>query len=113
MILAETKNAAERFQTLVKLEKRARKLEYFTSANNILFTLNKERNNVEKIKRLDEAIKSDKSDYNFCRATIYKHQVLVECGMYERIKEQDIIDLSNVYNYLFRQKFDTLFVQCH
>ena len=113
VILAETKGADEHFKTLVKLEKRARKLEHFTMANNILFTINKERSNVEKIKYLDEAIKSDKSDYNFCRATIYKHQVLVENGMYERIKEQDIVDLSNIYSYLFRQRFDTLFVKCH
>ncbi|MEZ8094280.1 hypothetical protein ACED51_09315 [Photobacterium swingsii] len=113
VILAENKNADERFRALVKLEKRARKLKHFTSANNILFTINEERSNVDKIKYLDEAIKSDQSDYNVCRATIYKHQVLVESGMYERIKEQDIIDLSNIYNYLFRQKFDTLFVQCH
>ena len=33
--------------------------------------------------------------------------------MYDRIKEQDIVDLSNIYNYLFRQKFDILFVKCH
>lgn len=113
VILAETKDADDRFKTLVKLEKRARKLKHFTTANNILFTINKERSNVEKIKYLDEAIKSDQSGYNFCRATIYKHQVLVESGMYERIKEQDIIDLLNIYNYLFRQKFDTLFIKCH
>ena len=113
VILAETKSADKRFKTLVKLEKRARKLKHFTTANNILFTINKERPNVEKIKYLDEAIKSDQSDYNFCRATIYKHQVFVESGMCERIKEQDIKDLLNIYNYLFRQKFDTLFVKCH
>jgi hypothetical protein len=113
VIIAETKDADERFRTLVRLEKRARKLEHFTLANNILFDINGERTNVEKIKQLDKAIESDKSGYNFCRATIYKHQALVENEMYDRIKEQDINDLSNIYNYLFRQKFDTLFVKCH
>jgi hypothetical protein len=113
VIIAETKGADERFRTLVRLEKRARKLEHFTLANNILFEINSERTNVEKIKQLDKAIESDRSGYNFCRATIYKHQALVESGMYNRIKEKDINDLSNIYNYLFRQKFDTLFVQCH
>lgn len=113
VILAETKDAEQRFKALVRLEKRARKEKHFTLANNILFTINNERNNVDKIKQLDKAIASDRSSYNFCRATIYKHQSLVESGMYDRIKEQDIIDLSNIYNYLFKQKFDSLFVKCH
>lgn len=113
VILAETKSADERFKTLVRLEGRARKLKHFTLANNILFTINNERSNVEKVKQLDKAIESDRSGYNFCRATIYKHEALVRSGMYDRIKEKDINDLSNIYNYLFRQKFDTLFTKCH
>ncbi|OCH02275.1 hypothetical protein A6E10_17535 [Aliivibrio fischeri] len=113
VILAELKEPDERFKTLVRLEKRARKFKHYTTANNILFTINNERSNVEKIKELDKAIESDRSGYNFCRATIYKHQVLVESGMYDRIKEHDINELSNIYNYLFRQKFDILFVKCH
>lgn len=113
VILAETKSADERFKTLVRLERRARKLKHFTLANNILFTINNERSNVEKVKQLDKAIESDRSGYNFCRATIYKHEALVGSGMYDRIKEKDINDLSNIYNYLFRQKFDTLFTKCH
>ncbi len=112
-IIAQGKDPEQRFKTLVRLETRARKLEHFTLANNILFDINNERNNVEKIKQLDKAIKSDRSSYNYCRATIYKHQILVESGKFDHIKEQDIVDLSNIYNYLFRQKFDTLFVKCH
>lgn len=113
IIIAQGKDPDQRFKTLVRLETRARKLKHFTLANNILFDINNERNNVDKLKQLDKAIESDRSSYNFCRATIYKHQTLVESGMYDRIKEQDIVDLSNIYNYLFRQKFDILFVKCH
>lgn len=113
VVLAEEKDVDERFRTLVRLEKKARKLNHITTANNILFTINKERSNVDKIKNLDIAIKSDKSSYNFCRATIYKHQTLADSNLFERIKDIDIQDLSNIYNYLFRQKFDSLFVQCH
>ncbi|MCF2825716.1 MULTISPECIES: SIR2 family protein [unclassified Pseudoalteromonas] len=113
VVLAEAKTAEERFKTLVRLEKRARKLGYITTANNILFEINKERSRVEKIKNLDKAIESDRSGYNFCRAMIYKFQTLLDSEMYDRIKEQDINDLSNIYNYLFRQKFDSLFSQCH
>ncbi len=113
MIIAQGKDTEQRLKTLVRLEKQARKEKHFTLANNILFDINSERNNVDKLKQLDKAINSDRSSYNFCRATIYKHQTLVESGMYDRIKEQDIVELSNIYNYLFRQKFDTLFVKCH
>lgn len=113
VIIAQGKDTEQRLKTLVRLEKQARKEKHFTLANNILFDINSERNNVDKLKQLDKAINSDRSSYNFCRATIYKHQTLVESGMYDRIKEQDIVELSNIYNYLFRQKFDTLFVKCH
>lgn len=113
VVLAEDKAPDDRFKSLVRLEKKARRHEHFTLANNILFTINKERTNVDKIKNLDTALESEKSSYNFCRATIYKNQALVESNLFERIKEKDIQDLSYIYSYLFRQKFDTLFVQCH
>lgn len=113
VVIAEEKDPDDRFRTLVRLEKKARKLKHFTLANNIVFTLNKERSNVDKIKNLNTALESEKSSYNYCRATIYKNQALVESNLFQRIKEQDIQDLSYIYNYLFRQKFDTLFVQCH
>lgn len=111
--LADRKPSDLRFSTLVKLEKRARKLGHFTAANNILFTINRERTHSEKINNLDKAIQSDSSEYNVCRAKIYKHQALVEMGLFERIKDKDLGELLNIYDYLFRQKFDSLFNQCH
>ncbi|SKC32359.1 hypothetical protein CZ809_01875 [Photobacterium piscicola] len=113
VVLAGTKNIDEKLKTLVRLEKRARKLGYSTLANNILFEINHGRTNVEKIKQLDKVIESGRSSYNYCRATIYKYEAIVDSGMYDRIKDQDINSLSNIYNYLFRQKFDILFVKCH
>lgn len=113
VILAETKKPDERFKSLVRLEKRARNLKHFTLANNILFKINSERSNVERIKNLDKAIQSDQSSYNYCRATIYKYQTLVASKMFDRIKDKDISELANIYNYLFRQKFDGLFNKCH
>ncbi|EKO3516327.1 SIR2 family protein [Vibrio fluvialis] len=112
-LLAERKPSDLRFQILVKLEKKARKLGHFTTANNILFTINRERIHSEKINNLNKAIQSDPSEYNVCRAKIYKHQALVEMGLFERIKDKDIGELLNIYDYLFRQKFDSLFNQCH
>ncbi|MHA2690268.1 hypothetical protein [Vibrio harveyi] len=112
-LLAERKPSDLRFQTLVKLEKKTRKFGHFTVANNILFTINRERTHSEKINNLNKAILSDQSEYNVCRAKIYKHQAHVEMGLFERIKDNDIGELLNIYDYLFRQKFDSLFNQCH
>lgn len=113
VVLAEEKNSEDRLKQLVRLEKKARKLNHIVLANNILFTINDHRNDIDKIKNLDIAIASDNSGYNFCRATIYKHQALADSNRFERIKESDIENLCNIYNYLFRQKIDSLFVKCH
>jgi hypothetical protein len=113
VIIAENKESQLKFNALVKLEKRARKLGYITMANNILFSINKGRSSVEKIKNFDDAIKSDGSAYNVCRATIYKHQTLIDGGLFNRIKDSDIVELTNIYDYLFRQKIDILFNKCH
>lgn len=113
VILTGQKPNDLRFKTLVRLEKRARKLGHYTAANNILFTINRERTHSEKINNLDKAIQSDASEYNVCRAKIYKHQALVEMGLFDRIKDNDLGELLNIYDYLFRQKFDSLFNQCH
>ncbi|HIF9126694.1 TPA: hypothetical protein ACX6O5_003143 [Photobacterium damselae] len=113
VILAKAKNSDSQFEDLVKLERRARRLGHTTTANNILFKINNKRKNVEKLSYLDVALKSEKNAYNYCRATIYKHQVLIESGLFERIKDSDVVQLLNIYNYLFRQKFDSLFNKCH
>jgi hypothetical protein len=113
VLLAHNKEKDERFKSLLKLEKKSRKLGHDTLANNILFTLNEERSNAYKINALDDVLRTDKSAYNVCRATIYKHQALVDSGQLKRIKETDIAKLTNIYNYLFRQKIDVLFDQCH
>lgn len=113
VILAESKASDLRIRTLVKLEKRARNFGFNTLANNILFTINNDRSNAEKINNLDKAIRSDNSAYNFCRATVYKYQAYIECEMIDRIKDSDIGELLNIYNYLYRQKFENLFNKCH
>ncbi|TOB84385.1 hypothetical protein CGJ97_24190, partial [Vibrio parahaemolyticus] len=73
--------------------KRARKLGHYTTANNILFTINEDRSNIEKINNLDEAIRSDQSAYNVCRAIIFKHQAYIDSGLFDRIKDSDISEL--------------------
>ncbi|HGO5304288.1 hypothetical protein AAIA71_23410 [Vibrio harveyi] len=113
VVISRGKNISERNKTLERLEKKSRKLGYKTQANNIVFTLNEGRNDVEKIDKLNEVINSDRSAYNVCRAIIYKNEVLVRNEEFDDIKESDLEKLINVYNYLFRQKFDYLFDKCH
>lgn len=113
VMIAHSKDSGERVKALERQEKKARKLGYYTLANNILFTLSDERNDVEKLDLLDKVISSDNSAYNNCRATIYKHEVLVRTGNFAKIKDSDVEKLLNIYNYLFRQKFDYLFNKCH
>ncbi|EKB15468.1 hypothetical protein [Aeromonas veronii] len=108
-----TKEQANRIKSLESLEKKARKLNYNTLANNILFTLNDERNDAEKINGLNQVIKTESSAYNICRAIIYKNEILVRNNRFEKIKDSDINNLINIYNYLFKQKFDNLFSKCH
>ncbi|BDC83362.1 hypothetical protein [Aeromonas hydrophila] len=108
-----TKEKGERIKSLESQEKKARKLNFHTLANNILFILNDEKNDAEKINDLNQVIRTDSSAYNICRAIIYKNEVLVRNNRFEKIKDSDINNLINIYNYLFRQKFDNLFTECH
>lgn len=113
VIISLSKEKGERINILEKQEKKARRLGYDTAANNILLTLNSEKNNSEKINSLNTVIRTDSSAYNICRATIYKAEILVRNGDIDKITDSDYQRLINIYNYLFRQKFDTLFNQCH
>lgn len=113
VMLSLNKEKGERIAVLEKQEKKARRLGYHTAANNILFTLNSEKNNSDQLNSLNTVIKTDTSPYNICRATIYKNEALIKNGDIDKITENDFQRLINIYNYLFRQKFDSLFNKCH
>lgn len=112
-ILASVKPKGERILALEKLERKARRLEFHTLANNILLMLNEEKEDAQKMTALDTVFRTDNNSYNICRATVSKYEVLVRTGMFGRINDSDVDYLMNVYNYLFRQKFDNLFKRCH
>jgi hypothetical protein len=113
IIISLAKDKGRRIKALEIQEKKARKLGYHTLANNVLFILNEEKNDADKINQLDQVLKTDTSAYNICRATVYKNEVLVKNKRFDKIKDSDFNHLINIYNYLFRQKFDHLFNQCH
>jgi len=101
-----------KIKTLTKLESKARRLGFNTSANNILFELNKNKTHKDKIKSMDVVLSTDSSEYNKCRAFIYKMESLITNGDINKITEKNIESLSSIYNYLFHQKIDGLFNQC-
>ncbi len=107
------KERTERIIYLERLAKKARKLKFHTTANNILLDVNREKTGTEKMEDLEEILSHETSPYNQCRASINKYQILVDNGQFEKIKEDDIRKLGNVYNYLFNQRLDKLFKQCH
>lgn len=107
------KERSERISFLEKLAKKARKLKFHTTANNILLDINNDKRVEDKITSLDEILSFETSTYNQCRAVIRKYQTFIENGFFDRFKDEDIRKLRNVYNYLFNQRFDSLFKQCH
>ncbi|WP_421589409.1 hypothetical protein [Rahnella aceris] len=107
------KDRSERVDFLERLAKKARKLKFHTTANNILLDINKGKSGYDKMENLDEILSYETSPYNQCRATISKYQIFVDNGQFDKFKDDDIRKLRNVYNYLFNQRFDNLFKQCH
>lgn len=112
-IIANSKAGSDKIKALERYEKKARKHGHITIANNILLELGRNPNCNNKIQLFNEVIKSDESGYNNCRATISKHEVLVDNNEFDKIKDSDIDKLINIYNYTFRQKLDNLFNRCH
>lgn len=99
-------------KSLIKLESKARRLGFNTSANNIIFELNKNKSHLEKIKSMDVVLSTDSSEYNKCRAFIYKMESMITSGEIKKITNKNIESLSNIYNYLFYQRIDILFNKC-
>ncbi|CAD5255573.1 conserved hypothetical protein [Alteromonas sp. 38] len=112
-IIANSKFGSDKINALARYEKKARKHGHITIANNLLLELSRDPNCNNKIQLFNTVIKSDESEYNHCRATISKHEVLVADNDFDKIKDSDIDKLKYIYNYTFRQKLDSLFNRCH
>jgi len=102
-----------RIAKLESLERKCRRLEFHTSANNILFTLNTLREETEKISRLNKVMATESNNYNFCKAMIYKHEILVANDDFDKITERDLYILFNIFNYMFKQGLNSLLNRCH
>lgn len=112
-ILANDLATKEKITKLRKNERKARRLKFTTTANNILLSLNKYLKNSEKLNSINIVLATEKSIYNTCRAKITKYEIFLENNELEKITEGSISELREVYNYLFFQGLEKLFNRCH
>ncbi|MFD3226482.1 hypothetical protein [Rahnella aceris] len=103
----------QRVEKLEALEKKCRRLEYHTLANNILFTLNTLKKDAERLGRLNRVLSTDSNNYNYCKAMIFKHEILVKNNDIDKISPREIHELYNIFNYMFKQGFNDLLNRCH
>jgi len=103
----------QRITKLESLVKKCRRLDYDTLANNILFTLNTVKKDAERIGRLNTVLKTDNNNFNYCKAMIFKHEILVSENRYDKITPNEINELYNIFNYMFKQGFNDLLNRCH
>lgn len=112
MVLFSSMNKNEKISKLATLELKARKAGFSTLANNILFRLNEFKSDADKLLNLDKITSTDNSEYNIIKALICKYEILIRRDI-DKIKNDDIDKLRNIYNYLFYQRLDGLFNRCH
>ncbi|HDU6151948.1 TPA: hypothetical protein RFX17_001008 [Klebsiella variicola] len=103
----------QRIAKLESLEKKCRRLEYHTLANNILFSLNTIKKDAESLGRLNRVLSTDNNSYNYCKAMLFKHEILVNNNDFEKITQREINELYNIFNYMFKQGFNDLLNRCH
>ncbi|MGP2696479.1 hypothetical protein [Serratia nevei] len=113
VILSNSLPKKERIEKLKFNERKARRLEYYTTANNLLLVLNRYLKTPEKLTAINTILSSEKSAYNTCRAKITKYEILLENGDFDKITKKSILELKDIYNYLFFQGLESLFNRCH
>lgn len=112
-ILANSLVTKDKIERLRFNERKARRLEYFTTANNILLSLNRYLKDSEKLEAIKTVLSSEKSAYNTCRAKIIKYEIFIEKGSFDKINGDSIKELREIYNYLYYQGLENLFNRCH
>lgn len=103
----------ERITKLESLERKCRRLEYNTLANNILFTLNTLKKDAQSVGRLNKVLSTESNNFNYCKAIIYKFEILVNNNDFDKISIKDVNQIFNIFNYMFKQGLDDLLNRCH
>lgn len=113
IILANNLPPKDKIEKLKFNEKKARRLGFITTANNVLLNLHKYSKRSEKLNSINVILSSEKSSYNTCRAKITKYEIYIENGEFENITDSVLNELKDIYNYLYYQGLENLFNRCH
>ncbi|HBN7271951.1 TPA: hypothetical protein L3427_004934, partial [Escherichia coli] len=84
VVLSNSLPTRERVEKLKFNERKARRLNYYTTANNLLLKLNRYLKKSEKLTAINTILLSEKSAYNTCRAKITKYEILIENREYDK-----------------------------
>lgn len=102
-----------RIEKLEFLEKKSRRNGFHTLANNILFTINTIKEDADSISILNKVMDTDSNSYNYCKAMIFKYEILVGNSEFSKISDRDFHQLFNIFNYMFKQGLNSLLDRCH
>lgn len=99
---------------LHQLEVKCRNKKQMTVANNICLDQAYKAKDDKKLFFLDSVINCQSEDnYNKVRAIVSKVKYLATPHGIEKITNKDCLNISIAYSYLFSQRFNSLFNQCH
>ncbi|MFM5698993.1 SIR2 family protein [Aeromonas veronii] len=111
-ILAERLPRDVQIEKLKRIEKVARGHGHVILANNITLTLS----SLEPVKEdeyLTKVIETEKSTYTLVRAMLRRLKIFLNKSPDALLSEKDLGKLIDAYNYLFSQRIDGLFNDCH
>lgn len=98
---------------LRSLESEARRIESVTLTNNIsIYIAEKQSNSHEREQRLAKILSGKGDNYNKMRAIIKKTQDSLDSGD-NKISETELLLLNQSYSYLYVQRIDSIFTDCH
>lgn len=111
-ILAEKLPREEQIETLKRIEKTARGHNHIILANNITLSLS----SLEPAKEneyLTKVLETEQSTYTLVRAMLRRLKIFLAKSPNATLTEKDLNKLFDAYNYLFSQRIDGLFNDCH
>lgn len=102
----------ERIKALNELERKARRLGYIGSANNVLLALANETDaELKKLKLYDRVLDTDTSEYTIARTIISK--AATKIGQQQALELGELSRLCGAYGYFHAQRFGEMLDACH
>lgn len=101
--------------SLMQLERKAKKKDFIVLSNNILLDLVDQTDDVEKQHSfIEQILKSSKDQYNHIRAVVIKAEIILKNNNSSiDISKRDRHLLCLAYTYLYYQRLTSLFNRCH